>query len=138
MNKKILLLLLALCLAVGLCACAGGDNTNATTQPNNNQTETTAPNDETTGPAYTGPVYKVYVKDEQGNPISGAMVQLCQGSDCKPKSTDANGLAEYAVEEANYEVKFVRMPNGYTYSTSQEVFTFDNGSYELTIVLKAA
>ena len=136
MSKRILLLLLALCLTFGLCACAGGDNSN-TTAP-----ETTAPqqpddnNDETTGPA--GTVYKVIVKDEQGNPIAGAMVQLCEGSTCQPKSTDANGVAEYATKEADYEVKFMRLPTGYTYSTSEEVFTFAEGSYELTIVLKAA
>ena len=134
MSKKILLLLLALCLTLGLCACAGGDNTNATTVPNNNQNETTAPNDETTGPV--GTVYKVVVKDEQGNPVSGAMVQLCEGSVCKPKATDANGVAEYATEEADYEVKLMRLPTGYTYSTAEEVFTFAEGSYELTIVLK--
>ena len=133
MSKRILLLLLALCLTFGLCACAG-DNTTETTAPDNNDVTTTGPNDETTGPA--GTVYKVVVKDEQGNPIAGAMVQLCEGSTCQPKATDANGVAEYATKEADYEVKFMRMPTGYTYSTSEEVFTFAEGSYELTIVLR--
>lgn len=135
MSKKILLLLLALCLTIGLCACAGG-NTTETTAPDNNDGTTTGPNDETTGPAYTGPVYKVIVQDEQGNPISGAMVQLCQGTVCRPMSTDAQGVAQYEAEQADYEVKLMKLPTGYTYATSQEVFTFAEGSYELTIVLK--
>lgn len=138
--KSILGVVLALMLILGLCACGEtadnqteGSTGAADTTGSSEQTEDTAV-DETT----SGIVYTVTVVDEGGNPISGAMVQICQGENCMPSITDEDGKATYSVdEEAAYEAKLMSMPDGYEYTTEETVFAFADGSYEITIVLKA-
>ena len=131
--KRCLTILLVLCAVLGLCACGG---TQTPTQP---QTQTQPPK-ATDAPVETSapnPTYTVKVVDESGNPIAGAIVQLCLEA-CYPNVTKENGVAEFAVAEADYKVSFTKMPNGYTYSTEQQEFHFEEGSYEMTITLKAA
>ncbi len=133
--KNILMLVLALCLVFSLCACGGNNetpnNTEETPAPSSTQEET---QESTT--ADDGKVtYTVTVVDEAGNPIVGALVQLCLEA-CIPSVTNAEGKATYTVEEADYKVSFVSMPAGYTSDVNE--FHFEEGSYELTLTLKAA
>ena len=149
MNSKIFLcLLLALCLMLCLCACGNTDSDNEVVNDptaENNAADATGdqpeqpsedPSEET--PAVSGTVYTVTVTDEGGNPVAGAMLQMCQGEICLlPASTDANGVVTFTVtEDGAYEAKFLSLPAGYEYATEEEVFPF-NGATELTIVLKA-
>lgn len=131
--KRLLAAAVALCLAVGLCACTGGGET-TTTQANTTQTSTAETTQETTEAAPGG--YRVTVVDEGGNPIAGAMVQLCLDT-CYPAATDDSGVAKFAVEEADYKVSFLALPEGYTYTSDVQEFYFAEGSSELTITLKA-
>lgn len=134
--KKLLALLLAMVLVFGLCACGGGedqpDNTDGSTEPSSTgETEESKTVDD-------GKVtYTVKVVDESGNPISGALVQLCLEA-CIPSATNDSGIATYNLEEADYKVSFMKLPDGYTYTTEATEFYFEDGSYELTITLKAA
>lgn len=142
--KKMLALLLALCLVLGLCACGEQKAEDPPAAPEEPVADTpvTPPaqeNKETEAPEEpAGVTYTVYVKDEGGNPIAGAMVQVCQGELClMPTATDETGAAVFTVaEEAEYEAKFLMLPAGYEYTTEEQVFHF-NGSFELTITLKA-
>lgn len=137
--KSLFAALLALCLMLGLCACGGNDNETTTNAPET----TTAPNgieapEDTTASVDDGKVtYTVTVVDENGNPIAGAMVQLCLEA-CLPAMTNESGIAEYRVEEADYKVSFVTIPAGYELSGGEDAFYFEDGSYEMTITLKAA
>jgi len=79
--------------------------------------------------------YTVTVVDEAGNPIAGALVQLCNES-CFPSATGDDGVAKFALDEANYKVSFLTLPAGYTYSGEEQEFYFEAGSVELTITLK--
>jgi len=79
--------------------------------------------------------YTVTVVDEEGNPIVGALVQLCNES-CFPSATGDDGVAKFALDEANYKVSFLTLPAGYTYSGEEQEFYFEAGSVELTITLK--
>lgn len=142
-NKRIIALLLALCVVFALCACGAEDKNDApaaevpATDAPVQQTEApTEPAQEETQPA--GVVYTVKVQDEGGNPVTGAMIQICQGELCMmPAATDATGAAVFTVaEEAAYEAKFLSLPAGYEYTTEEQVFPF-NGGFELTITLKA-
>lgn len=142
--KSLLLCILALCLMIGLCACGSdtpADNTTATTTQagGNSTTATTTTTTQATTTTTTvadGKVtYTVTVTDEGGNPISGAFVQLCLES-CIPCMTNEQGIASYPnVAEENYKVSFINVPEGY--SVDKNEFYFDEGSYEMTIVLKA-
>lgn len=140
-NKRLIALLLALCLVLGLCACGGNEDAPAQDAPEATDAPavpevTDAPEVEET--AAPGVTYCVTVVDEGGNPISGAMVQVCQGEIClMPTATNEAGVAEFVVaEEAEYEAKFLTLPAGYDYISDEQVFHFD-GSFELTITLKA-
>lgn len=129
--KRCLAVALVVCAVLCLCACKD------TQKPTDPQTETQKP---TTAPVETtapNPTYKVKVVDESGNPVAGAIVQLCLEL-CYPNVTNENGVAEFSVAEADYKVSFTKMPDGYTYSSDVQEFHFADGSYELTITLKAA
>lgn len=141
--KSVLLVVLALCLMIGLCACGGNNNDDNTTQTTTNgdnvtttTTTTAAPTTTTTTVAEGKVTYTVTVTDEDGNPISGAFVQLCLEA-CVPCMTNAQGVASYPnMDEADYKVSFINIPEGYTVETNE--FHFEAGSTEMTIVLKAA
>lgn len=127
--KRFVLFALIACLMLSLCACGGAAEPNTTTAA---PTETVAATDEP--PIDDGKVtYTVKVVDEGGNPIAGAMVQLCKET-CLPGSTNAEGVAEFKVVEDEYKVSFMTMPAGYEAEATE--FYFEAGSYELTITLK--
>ena len=65
------------------------------------------------------------------------MVQICLDT-CFPGMTNESGVAQFSVQEADYKVSFLAMPAGFTYSTEEQEFYFEDGSTELTITLKAA
>ena len=77
--------------------------------------------------------YTVTVVDEDGNALPGATVQLCVGDLCKlPSPTNAEGVATFSFDEAEYTVKVTL--TGYTGEAS---YTFPEGSTELTVTLSA-
>ena len=139
--KSILLLILSLCLMVSLCACGGnageGSTTTTTTAATTVATTTTVPTTVATTTVDESKVtYTVKVTDEAGAPISGVPVQLCLVN-CLPMMTNAEGIATWEnIDEADYKASFWReLPAGYESDAAE--FYFEDGSYEMTIVLKA-
>ena len=129
--SKILVLLLCLSMVLCLFACGQEQKPTETTESTTEDTTET-----TTLPEDDGKVtYTVKVTDEQGNPIAGAIVQMCKDA-CVPAVTDANGVATYNLVEDTYKVSFLSMPAGYTAEETE--FYFEDGATELTIQLKAA
>ena len=136
--KKMISLGLLLCLALSISACGQTAPSADTTQAEPTEVETTLaptaePTEETVDPNLV--TYTVYVVDEENNPVTGGMIQFCLDS-CSPVIIDENGVATFTGAPADYEVKFLSMPAGYTYSTEEEVFHFEQGETELTLVLK--
>ena len=142
--NKILVLVLALMLTVCLCACGepsegtNGGSTTATTVPTQAPTQATT-QEPTEATIPDGMVqYKVTVQDEGGNPVVGVMVQVCTDESClAPVKTDDAGVATFApAAEGEYHANFLTgIPEGY--EADAEVFYFEAGKTELTIVLKA-
>lgn len=133
--KLLLALALVLCMAMSLCAC--GNDSKETNPSDQTPAATTKGTEDTTAPVDTGKVtYTVTVVDQDGNPIAGAMVQMCKDA-CVPGMTNENGVAEYSLAEDAYKVSFLSIPAGYTYSSDVTEFYFENGAHELTITLKA-
>jgi len=130
--KNVWMLLLALSLVLALCACGEAEKPAPSTQAT---TEASEPA-ETTEPTIPEgkAVYTVKVVDEGGNPVAGAMVQLCLEA-CIPGVTNEEGVATYTVDVAAYKVSFVAMPEGYSSDVTE--FYFDGDSTEMTITLKA-
>lgn len=132
MRKLIAAILL---LTMVLCLCACGED------PNPAQTTTTpkTPNTTTTTATTTvsdGKVtYTVTVTDESGNPVAGAMIQMCKDA-CVPGRTNDQGVAEFRLAQDSYKVSFLVMPEGYGYMGEATEFYFETGATELTIQLK--
>ena len=122
-----------------ICACdfANGDETSAQSVSENTivtTSETTEETAEETTEANTKVTYKITVTDADGNPLAGATVQLCVGDMCLlPSPTDANGVAIFELDEAEYSVKATL--KGYV---SEEYYEFPDGSTELTVALTKA
>lgn len=141
---KTVKILLALVLAMGmlLCFAACGEEEKKETQPATTQATTEPTEEETqiasveTEPVATNPVYTVTVVDEGGNPVVGAMVQLCAEA-CYPNVTNEEGVATYSLEEAEYKASFLQIPEGYEVIDGVTDYYFEEGSMELTITLKA-
>ena len=138
--KRIAAATLVLCMALSLCACGSSAKTEEETTeaaPVETEVVTEPVVEETEAPVDDGKVtYTVTVVDEEGNPLSGVMVQWCLDT-CFPGVTDASGVATYTDVEADYHVTVSIMPAGYTYSTEEQEFYYEAGSTEMTITLKA-
>lgn len=139
MKKRLMIVALAAVMTFGFCACGNGNandsekNTQADSQKQNSEDKDTESEEPDDGKV----VYKVTVVDENQEPILNAMVQLCKDS-CLPGSTGTTGTAEFSLPEDDYKVSFMSLPQGYTYSTEETEFYFEDGKTEMTIVLKAA
>lgn len=139
--KKLLVSMLAICTVAAFCACGGSEDNDQAQTPDTQVTDTQAVVADTQKEVETEVVadgkvnYKVTVVDEAGNPIVGALVQLCNES-CFPSATGEDGTASFSLDEANYKVSFLTLPAGYTYSGDAQEFYFEAGSVEMTITLK--
>lgn len=142
MKKRLVTAVLMLCLAFSLVACGGnsGDSDKDTEKTNteqdsqaNNDADTESESEKVDDGKIT---YKITVVDEGGNPVAGAMVQLCDDANCMPKITDANGVAEFSAAEFDgYIAKVASAPAGYELIT--EEYTSLDGATELTLTVKA-
>ena len=130
--KKILAVLLLIGLLATLCACG------ETPEPTEDVTEAPTQNVTEAPTVDDGKVtYTAKVVDEGGNPIAGAMVQICKDT-CFPGVTDENGVASFTrEEEEGYKISFIALPEGYEYTTEETDFYFEGGEKDITITLKA-
>ena len=141
--KKLIAMLLALVMLLSLVACGqtpDAPQAEDPTDPPASEPQQTEPSENVEQPPVNeNPVYTVKIVDEGGNPVVGVMVQICQGETCLPGPvSDANGVVTFQVAEADYKVSFLGgVPAGYEYTTEETEFYFEDGSYEVTIVLKA-
>lgn len=128
--KKALAVLLALGMLFCFCACGGNDDgkTTTTTTTENQQTENENP--------VENKGFKVTVVDEEGNAVSGVMVQLCKDA-CVPAKTDDNGVATFTIEVTDgYKLSVMSCPEGYEYTGEAEVY-LEDGATEYTLTVKA-
>jgi len=66
--------------------------------------------------------YRVIVYDLDGNPVEGALIQLCDDVTCAFQPTDAEGIATFSVEEQKaYDIHVLMVP---------EDFAPDEGEYK--------
>lgn len=81
--------------------------------------------------------YRVIVSDRDGNPVEGAMIQLCDDTTCAFQPTDAEGVAAFAVEaQKAYEVHVLVAPEGY--APDENTYQTQDSYSDLSIVLEKA
>lgn len=151
--KRAAAMILVLCMALSLAAC--GNSASSGTNSGDasvgaassdviasTSADASADSSEDAGASSDEPVddgrvtYTITVVDEEGNPISGAMVQLCKETCLPCGATNADGVVSVTTVEDDYKVSFMTPVEGYV--TDGLEFYFDAGSTEMTIVLTAA
>ena len=74
------------------------------------------------------------VVDQNGDPVSGAMVQICKDS-CMPAMTGEDGVASFNIEITDgYKLSVMTCPEGYTYEGEAEIY-LEYGATEYTLTL---
>lgn len=115
--------------------------TDPSSEPNAPSSEPTAPSTEGTEPIVPSDfAYVIKVVDADDNPVAGAWVQLCSDANCKPKQTDANGIAGYTAEETpsgdKLKAQILTAP-GFT-TPAENIQYFENGVTEIVFTVTAA
>lgn len=143
--KRILCLVLSLCLVLALVACGGSEQPGSATQSGSASAsqDVSSGSSEQTGSASSEPAvddgkvtYTITVVDEDGNPIPGAMVQICKDTCLPCGATNEDGVVTVTTVEDDYKVSFMTPVAGYV--TDGLEFYFDEGSVEMLIILSAA
>jgi hypothetical protein len=138
--KRLIAVMMVLTLALCFVACTQpqqNPGTTTTQAPAPTTSTTTVPSSST---VIETPDYIVYVVDQDGNPVIGAEVILCDEGSCIPGTVEENG-AEYYLFKAlkgAAKAKITGVPEGYTIDPVEDP---DGYTYlaegETTITLKA-
>ncbi len=83
--------------------------------------ETESAETESTQPAYDG--YVFCVTDQNGDPVEGVMLLVCDDSSCTPFESDADGMVKFDKPEANFKTHILSAPDGYSFDAGLEVET---------------
>ena len=86
------------------------------------------------GPAAEKGVYRIFVRDADGNAVRGAKVQFCSDTDCRFAETDDTGLVTFEAEAAVYSVHVLKAPEGFL-TDDTEYWTTESFD-DLTITLQ--
>ena len=136
--RKTLMLLLALALVLGvifvLAACG---ETPATSTEGGDKTTTPAETTEEK-PADERVTYTVIVKDQNGNPVEGVEVQICEGDTCKkPKITGLDGKVTFKFkpngDPLKVQINGENSVSGYVYPTEPTYLEDGETTKEITI-----
>ena len=136
MKKIALMLAMLLALSCLLMACdtpAPDTDTTATETETPTEAPTETPTEAPTEAPSSKVTYTVTVKDQNGNPVEGAAVQMCDDKGCKmPAPTNAEGVVTFTYDPSNYHITIVECPEGYTCDPEQ-AFYFEGEATELTV-----
>ncbi|MBQ3507998.1 MAG: hypothetical protein IJA91_05545 [Clostridia bacterium] len=145
MKKLSILLALLLSLSCLLIACdsAPAGDTDSTVADTSvadtavTEASTGASTEKTTEAPTEAPstkvTYTVTVKDQNGDAVVGAAVQMCDDKGCKmPAATNESGVVTFTYDPSNYHITIVECPEGYTVDATQE-FYFEGDSTELVV-----
>lgn len=141
MKKLAFMLAMLLALSCLLLACdpatPDADTTVAETTASAAEAPTEAPTETPTEAPTEAPstkvTYTVTVKDQNGDPVEGAAVQMCDDKGCKmPAATNAEGVVTFTYDPSNYHITIVECPEGYTCDPAQE-FYFEGEATELVV-----
>lgn len=138
--KRLIAVMMVLVIAVCFAACGGTEPTKAptTTTPTTAPTTqpTTAP---TTQPTKAEPGYIVYVVDQDGLPVGGATVLLCDEGMCyAPVVTNAEGAAEFSQKNLVGAKAKIAAITGYTIDNPDYTMIAEGENTVTLTVTKAA
>lgn len=75
----------------------------------------------------------IKVVDQDGNPIAGVAVQMCDTLCKMPVTTGEDGLARYSGEEGNWKAQLSALPAGYTVDDVSAYYNFEDNLAIITL-----
>lgn len=138
LTKRLLALVLGLTMLLCLAACGEQNETSAPAESSAESVANTSSeaveNESSETSVLEAPKFSVTVVDQDGNPVSGAMVQICKDS-CMPSMSGEDGVAVFNVEITDgYKLSVMTLPEGYTYEGEAEIH-LEYGATEYTLTL---
>lgn len=79
--------------------------------------------------------YEIYCVDQNGAPVPGVMVQICDDATCRVVQTDAEGMHVFTGASNAWEFHVLIAPEGYT-ANSGEIINAPADGGEITFILK--
>ena len=67
--------------------------------------------------------YVLHVEDQDGTPVAGVAVNFCTDAACTMQQSDENGLITFDGAPENYHVQILKVPEGYSFDKSFELYT---------------
>ncbi len=66
--------------------------------------------------------YTLVFTDQNDDPVEGVIANVCDDSTCTPMTSDADGLIEFTYPTFAYHIQVIKVPDGYEYDTSEELY----------------
>lgn len=117
MSKKILMFILILALVLPMAGCGSGIGENDPAQA-----------------AESGADYTITVTDQNGDPVAGAVVNVCTDTTCEPQTADENGFIYYSGEMENYHLEVIKVPEGYDIGDDADLYTGEETRFVIQVV----
>lgn len=77
---------------------------------------------------------RILCVDENGNPVDGAIVQICSGDMCQTRKSNSEGIAEFTGDQGIYTVEGLRAPAGYKLESRDEITVSRSGDVEIGFI----
>lgn len=79
--------------------------------------------------------YTIKCVDQDGNPVTGTMINVCTDEACTPMDVDENGVLEFTTVAYPYVLHVLIVPEGYEFDTDVEQIAPEEGG-EVTFVFQ--
>lgn len=81
-------------------------------------------------------LYYLAFVDQNGDPVEGVMVNVCDDSSCTPMKSGANGVVGFAYPGFAYHIQVIKVPDGYDYDLTAETYIEADGGVTEFVVTK--
>ena len=71
--------------------------------------------------------YTIKCVDQDGNPVTGTMINVCTDETCTPMPVDENGVLEFTLPAYPYVLHVLVVPEGYEFDTTVEEIAPEEG-----------
>ncbi len=77
--------------------------------------------------------YRISVIDQDGNPVSGAIVNICTDTTCTTGKSDEKGLILFTGEKQSYHLQLLKAPDGYSFDSPADLYTEDQTDFTISV-----
>ena len=89
--------------------------------------------DEEGGEEESASGYDFEVVDQNGDPVPGAVMNLCSDESCMMETADEEGHIHYDVAPGKYHITVLHVPDGYTFEENDDLYTEEDNSEVILI-----